>query len=154
MRNPFRRIIASAYIEDGLALLVRWVMLAFAIWLAAQTVHGIKLDGWDSSLAVAVVLGTLNTFVRPFITRNALPVTVLSFGLFLLVLNAFLLVVATKLANPIEGVSINGFVAALLGAVIISFVSLVLRALIDPENIAARLMNMVGRRSRQLRCRS
>jgi len=133
-------------VEDALVLSIRWVLLAIAIWIASQTARGIHLDGWRGSLVAAVVLGSLNTFIRPFITRNALPVTLVTFGLFLLLLNALLLMLAARLANPIEEVSVNGFSAAFLGALIISSVGLVARATIDPEKVAGNFMHFAGRK--------
>jgi putative membrane protein len=145
--SPFQGIPKAALLEDALALLIRWLLLALAIWIAAHTVHGIQLEGWLSSLVAAVVLGSLNTFIRPFITRNALPVTLVTFGLFLVVLNALLLILAARIANHVEEISVDGFRAAMLGALIISFVGLVLRATVDPEKIAGNLVHFAGRRS-------
>src|SRR4051812_47701976 len=125
-RLPFVGLSRMGLLEDGLALLIRWVLLAFAIWVAGQVVSGIHIEDWVSSLVAAVVLGTLNTFIRPFITRRALPVTLVTFGLFLVVLNAFLLLLAARLANHVDQISVNGFGAAMLGALIISFVGFVL----------------------------
>jgi putative membrane protein len=141
MRSPLRWSLTAGTVEDFLALLIRWLMLAFAIWLAAEVVQGIRLEGWRSSLVAAVFLGLLNTFIRPFITRNALPVTALTLGLFLVILNALLLIVAARLANPIEPITVDGFEAALFGAVIISLAGLFLRAVVDPEKIAGELMH-------------
>ena len=99
MNIPFKSKFDAALVEDGLALIIRWLLLAFAIWLAAQVVGGINVHGWSSSLVLAVALGLLNTFIRPFITRNALPLTIFTFGLFLVLLNAVLLLVAARLAT-------------------------------------------------------
>lgn len=130
-------------IEDGLALVVRWVLLAFAVWVAAWVVNGIDLGGWRSGLGVAAVLGLLNLYVRPTLTNWVFPWTLLTFGLLTVVINAGLLALASMVADRLEGIDfvVNGPEAAFLGALVISLVSLVLRGIVDPERVAERLMH-------------
>jgi putative membrane protein len=120
---------------------IRWLMLAFAVWLAAQVVDGIGLSGWKSTLLVAGVLGLLNMTLKPVLLLLSLPVTLVTFGLFVTVINAVLLSFTDWLANNLFDISFNvdGFFAALFGAIIISLVSIILGWFIHPERIARNL---------------
>jgi putative membrane protein len=122
-----------------ISLLVRWLMLAIAVWVAAELVEGIHLEGWESTLIVAAILGLLNLYVKPILLILSLPLTVLTLGLFLIVINAILLGLTDLIANVFEEIrfSVEDVGAALLGALIISLVSIILSWFIDPDRIAA-----------------
>jgi putative membrane protein len=124
-----------------LSLAIRWLMLAIAVWVAAELIDGIHLQGWVSTLAVAAILGLLNLYLRPILFLLSLPVTTVTFGLFIIVVNAILLGLADWLANIFDDIhfEVDGVGATLLGAVVISFVSLILGWFIDPDQIARRL---------------
>ncbi|MCS7293770.1 MAG: phage holin family protein [Dehalococcoidia bacterium] len=118
---------------DGvLGFLLRWAVTAAAVWAADSFVGGFSLGGWGSTLAVALILGLLNAFVRPVLVLLTLPVTVMTLGLFLLVLNAGLLAAAVAIANQLEGVhaELHGIWPAIAAALIISAVSWVLTAFV------------------------
>jgi putative membrane protein len=123
------------------ALVIRWLMLALAVWVAAALVSGIYLEGWVSTLIVAAILGLLNLYLRPILFLLSLPVTVVTFGLFIVVVNALLLLLSDLLADIFDGINfeVDGLVAALLGALIISLVSFVMGWFIDPDRIARQL---------------
>jgi putative membrane protein len=123
------------------ALIIRWLMLAVAVWVAAELVEGIHLEGRDSILAVAAILGFLNLYVRPLLVLLSLPVTVLTLGLFLIAINAALLGLADWIANVFDWIDfdVESVGAALLGAVVISLVGLVLGLFIKPDRIAGGL---------------
>ena len=72
------------------AFVVRWLINAVAVWLAAELVDGIHLDGWQTTLTVALFLGILNQFVKPFLVFIGLPFIVLTLGLFLVLINTAL----------------------------------------------------------------
>ena len=131
--------------QRAVSLAVQWLVLAFAVWVAAEVVEGIRWDGWDSILVVAAVLGVLNMYVKPLIKLLTLPLTVITFGLFLLVLNALFLVLASWLAGQIQGIDfhVDDFLAALLGAVIISIVSMVVGWFVDADRIARGLTGRI-----------
>lgn len=103
--------------------LFRWVVLTVAVWIAASIVRGIDYDDWRSLLIAALVLGILNTSVRPILRLISLPFIILSFGLFLLVINALLLKVTAWL---VPGFHVSGFWSAVGGSVVISITSMFL----------------------------
>lgn len=113
-------------------LLVRWLVNAAALWAAASLVPGIVVTGGLGALLVAaLVVGLLNALVKPVLVVLTLPLTVLSLGLFLLVLNGFLLWLAGALA---PGLHLEGFLAAVLGALVMSVVGMVLHAILGGDD--------------------
>jgi putative membrane protein len=124
--------------ERVIALAVRWLILAAAVWVAAEVLPGIRLEGWGSTLIVALILGLLNLYVRPVLFWLSIPATIVSFGLFLIVLNAALLGLADWIANIDDDIrfSVDGVGDALLGAIIISIVSFVISRFVDAGRIA------------------
>jgi putative membrane protein len=111
-----------------MGFLVRVAVNALAIMLAASILPGIAVDGIVSALAAAVLLGLVNAFVRPVLLILTLPITLLTLGLFLFVLNGlcFWLV-----ASVVKGFHVAGFGSAMLGALVVSAVSWILTALVS-----------------------
>src|SRR5687768_13212493 len=93
--------------ERLLTLGLRWLMLALAVWVAAEVVPGIHLEGLTSTLMVALILGLLNLYVKPVLTLITLPLTLITFGLFLLVLNAIMLLLASWIAGWFESLEFH-----------------------------------------------
>lgn len=104
-------------------ILLRWFVLTVAVWIAAVVVPGIGYDNWQSVLIAALVLGMLNAFVKPVLQILSLPFIVLTFGLFLVVINAVLLRVTAWL---VSGFHVSGMWPALGGSLVISIVSMFL----------------------------
>lgn len=102
-------------------MLARWLTLTAAVWLATVLVPGVGYDGWPSLLAAAMVLGLLNSLVKPVLLLVSLPVVILTFGLFVLFINALLLLLAAKL---VKGFHVAGFWPAMGAALIVSLVTL------------------------------
>ncbi|MGY6500599.1 MAG: phage holin family protein [Acidimicrobiales bacterium] len=102
-------------------LLIRWAILALAVFAAAWLFDGVEIDGgfW-SYVWVAAILGLLNAVVRPVVLLLTLPITILTLGLFLLVVNAVTLAMTDWLSSSIE---IDGFGTTMLAALVISLVS-------------------------------
>lgn len=98
-------------------LLLRLLIGALGLWLAALLVPGIEIQGIGTLLFAALLLGIVNAVVRPLLIILTLPVTVLTLGLFLLVINAAMLGLVASLLGDF---SISGFFAALFGALILS----------------------------------
>jgi putative membrane protein len=109
-------------------ILVRWLVLTLAIMAAAHLIEGIDVDGFGSAFLAAAVLSILNTFFRPLLIVLTLPINILTFGLFLLVINAVLLKTASGL---IGGFQVHGFGAAVLGSIVISVANWLLSAVLD-----------------------
>lgn len=117
---------------------MRWLILAAAVWVAAEVLPGIRLEGWGSTLIVALILGLLNLYVRPVLFWLSIPATILTLGLFLIVLNAMLLGLADWIANIDDDIrfDVEGVFDAILGAIIISVVSTVIGWFVDAQRIA------------------
>ncbi|CAN5273138.1 phage holin family protein [soil metagenome] len=98
-------------------ILTRWLLLAAALLLVAHLYPGVVVTSFTSALIAALVLGLLNTLLRPILVLLTLPVTVLSLGLFLFVINALIFWAA---ADVLAGFAVTGFVAALIGSLIYS----------------------------------
>lgn len=100
-----------------IGFLVRVMIVMLGLWLASKLIAGIQIrDGW-TMLGAAVMLGVVNAVIRPVVVFLTLPITILTLGLFLLVVNAAMLGLVAWL---FDGFRIEGFWAALFGAVIVS----------------------------------
>ena len=106
-------------------IIVRWLLLAAALLLVAQLYPGVSVTSFGSALLAAFVLGLFNTLVRPLLVLLTLPVTLLTLGLFLFVINALMFWAA---ASVLDGFNVAGFGAALIGSLLYSLCSLVIDA--------------------------
>lgn len=104
-------------------LIVRWMLLAAALLLVAHLYPGVTVTSFSAALVAALVLGLLNTLVRPLLVLLTLPVTILTLGLFLFVVNALMFWAAASL---LAGLNVAGFGAALIGSLIYSLCSVVI----------------------------
>jgi putative membrane protein len=105
--------------------LVRWFLLAAALLLVAHLYPGVEVKSFSSALLAAFVLGLFNTLVRPLLVLLTLPVTLLTLGLFLFVINALMFWAA---ASVLDDFNVAGFSAALIGSLIYSVCSMVIDA--------------------------
>lgn len=108
-------------------LLVRWLLMAVSLALAAWIVPGIQVSGALALVVAALVIGLLNALVKPVLVLLTLPLTILTLGLFLLVLNALLFWLAAVL---VPGFEVDGFLSALLGALVMAVVGWALTKLV------------------------
>jgi len=108
--------------------LLRLIVNAAALWVAAQLVRGIVVAGLTPLLLAALVLGLINAIVRPVLVILTLPLTLLTLGLFIFVLNAFCLWLTSRL---VPGFEVHTFGSALLGALVVSIVSWILTAFVS-----------------------
>jgi len=108
--------------------LLRLIVNAAALWVAAQLVPGIVVAGLTPLLLAALVLGLINAIVRPVLVILTLPLTLLTLGLFIFVLNAFCLWLTSRI---VPGFEVQTFGAALLGALVVSIVSWILTAFVS-----------------------
>ena len=111
-------------------LLLLWILNAVALLAVTYLLPSIQVDGFGSALLAALVLGFINTLVRPVLALLTLPITVLTLGVFYLVLNGLLFWLASAL---IPGFHVSGFVSALLGALFYGVIAWVLSALIPAK---------------------
>lgn len=109
-------------------ILARWFLLAAALLLVANLYPGVTVQSFGTALIAALVLGLLNTLVRPLLVLLTLPVTLLTLGLFLFVINALMFWAA---ASVLDGFRVAGFGAALIGSVIYSLCGMVIDAAVE-----------------------
>ncbi|EJL34860.1 putative membrane protein [Caulobacter sp. AP07] len=100
--------------------IIRALIAALGLWLASEIVPGIEVRSWGSLLAAAVLLGIVNAVVRPVVFLLTLPLTLVTLGLFLLVVNAAMLGLVGLL---LKGFVVDGLWAGILGSVVVGVVS-------------------------------
>lgn len=111
-------------------ILLRWLIMTLAVMLAAWLIPGVSITGVWSAFWLAAFLGILNAIVRPILILLTLPITILTLGLFTLVINAALVLLASTV---IRGFDPGGFWLAMLFSVVLAFISYLLnRLLLDP----------------------
>src|SRR3990170_4933106 len=103
-----------------LGFLIHTVVLAIAIWISANVVPGVAVTSWSALAIAALVLGLVNAIIRPLLLILTLPITVLTLGLFYLVVNGAAFAMAAAL---VPGFQLSGWKAAILGALLTSVVS-------------------------------
>jgi putative membrane protein len=108
--------------------LVRWLLLAAALLLVAHLYSGVSVASFGSALLAALVIGLFNTLVRPLLVLLTLPVTLLTLGLFLFVINALMFWAA---ASILDGFNVAGFTAALVGSLLYSVCGIVIDAAVE-----------------------
>ncbi len=114
-----------------LSLAIRLGINAGALWLAAAWVRGIDIEGWPSLLGAAAIFGVVNALIKPVAQVLGCPLTCLTLGLFALVINAAMLALTAWIAGLFDlDVRVDGFWAAFLGALLVSFVSTMLSAFV------------------------
>jgi putative membrane protein len=121
-----------------MGFLVRVAVNALAIVLAASILPGISVDGIVPALAAAVLLGLVNAFVRPVLLILTLPITLVTLGLFLFVLNGLCF---WMVASLVKGFHVAGFGSAMLGALAVSAVSWIVTALISDSGKVVVITN-------------
>ncbi len=102
-------------------LIIIWVLYAFAIMFTAWIIPGIDVEGFFGAMIVAVVLGAINMFIKPILKIVTLPINILTLGLFGLVLNALLLMLAGYVTPWFE---VEGFWSAVFGSILISLLGI------------------------------
>ena len=98
-------------------LIIRLLVTAILVTLIANFMSGVAVDSFATSIVVAIVLALLNLFVKPILVLFTLPVTILTFGLFLLVINALIIMLCNSL---VSGFSVANFWYALLFSIVLS----------------------------------
>jgi len=107
-----------------------WILNALALLIVAYLYSGVQVQGWQAAAVAALVLGLVNTLVKPVLVLLTLPITILTLGLFLLVINALLL---WAVGSVVPGFHVDGFWAAVLGALLYSLVTWALSAILPGE---------------------
>ena len=109
-----------------MGLIAQLILTALATYFAAWITPGVSITNFWSAIVVAIVLTLLNTFIKPILTFISIPATVLTMGLFLLVINAVIILIAAYFVGSFH---VDGFWAALLFSIIFSVISWILEAI-------------------------
>lgn len=111
-------------------LLLVWILNAVALLAVAYLYPGVQVQDWKAAAIAGLVLGLVNTLVKPVLVILTLPVTIITLGLFLIVLNALLF---WAVASLVPGFHVSGFWAAVLGAILYSVIGWLLSMLIPDK---------------------
>jgi putative membrane protein len=111
-------------------MLLQWVLTALAIWIVSRLIPGFQVSGATSALIAAVVIGFVNATLGLFLKIVTFPLTLLTFGLFWLVINALMIELASAI---VPGFHVNGFAAAFWGAIVLSLVNMALKWIVFPD---------------------
>ena len=106
-------------------LIIRLLLNALAVFILAYVLNGVSVDGYMGAIIVAIVLSILNLLVKPVLVILTLPVTILTLGLFLLVINALIILLADKL---IDGFNVSSFWTAILFSILLSILQSLLQS--------------------------
>jgi len=109
--------------------LIRAAVVAIGLWLASQIVPGVEFRSTESLIAAALLLGIINAFVRPILVILTLPITLLTLGLFLLVINGLMIELVSAL---LKGFVVTGFWPAVFASIVVSLTSWVMSGWIGP----------------------
>ena len=113
-------------------ILVRWLISALAVMLVAYLVPGITVTSFVSALLVALVLGFANAIVRPILIFLTLPITILTLGFFILIINAFLFMVTSSL---VPGFHVDGFWPAFFGSIVLAIIGWAANAIFGEKKV-------------------
>ena len=100
--------------------LIHWLVIALALWVTAYILPGVNFDSTTALAIAAIVLGLINAVIRPILTILTLPITILTLGLFYLLVNGFVFFLASKI---VPGFEVAGFWWAVLGAFVVGLIS-------------------------------
>lgn len=100
--------------------LIHWLVIALALWVTAYILPGVHIESNQALAIAAIVLGLINALVRPILTLLTLPITILTLGLFYLLVNGFTFMLASKV---VPGFGVASYWWAVLGALVVSIVS-------------------------------
>ena len=118
----------AAVYPDAMKIILRWLLLAAALLLVAHLYSGVVIGSFGAAMLAAFVIGLFNTLLRPILVLLTLPVTVLTLGLFLFVINALMFWAA---ATVLDGFGVAGFWAALIGSLIYSLCGMAIDVVIE-----------------------
>ncbi|OPY01712.1 MAG: Membrane protein of unknown function [Syntrophorhabdus sp. PtaB.Bin047] len=113
-----------------MGLLLKWLIMAASIIIAAYFIPGVRVGSFFSALWVALFLGVVNVLVRPVLIFITLPINILTLGLFTFVINAVLILLASSV---IKGFEVAGFWWALLYSVVLSAVNYIINLMVRPR---------------------
>ena len=111
-----------------MSFLLQWLVSGLAIIITAYLLPGVKLTGFFAALVTALILGLINAFIRPVLILLTLPLNILTLGLFTLVINALLIMLAAAI---VPGFAVQGFWWALLFGLVLAIVNFALGGIVS-----------------------
>jgi len=115
-----------------MATILDFIITSLIILLLAKFLPGIHVNSWWSALFLAVILSLLNIFIKPLLVFFTFPLTVVTLGLFLLVINAVIVILASKL---VKGFTVDGFWYALLFSIVLSFATSIINSILRNNQV-------------------
>jgi putative membrane protein len=116
---------------DLMPFLLHWAITALSLWLASLLFKGLKFDNAASLIISALLLGLANALVKPLLIILTLPLTLVTFGLFVLVINALMILLVAWI---VKGFKVSGFWTAFFAAIFISLLSILIGSLVSEGN--------------------
>ena len=113
-------------------LIIRILLTAVAVVILAKFLPGVEVAGFTGAIIVAIVLGLLNAFLKPLLVILTLPITIVTLGLFLLVINAIIILLASEFLDSFH---VNSFWIALLFSLLLSFLQSILFSILKEDKI-------------------
>lgn len=116
--------------------LVHWAITGVSLWVASHLFRGLKFDNTGALVVSALLLGLANAVVKPLLIVLTLPLTLLTFGLFLLVINALMIMLVAAL---VKGFKVSGFWTALFASIFISLLSIAIGSFVTSDDPADKV---------------
>jgi putative membrane protein len=114
-----------------MAFLAKWIINIAALFIVIHITAGVGADNWQAMITAAFVLGLLNSFLRPILIAFTLPINILSFGFFTLIINGFLFYLASKF---VKGFTVMNFWSAFWASIVFSIISFILNTMLTPSS--------------------
>ena len=111
--------------------ILKLLVSSLAVFFGAYILHGVYLDGFPTAILVALIIGFMNAFLRPILVILTIPITLITFGLFLLVINAAIILIADV---ALQGFAVNSFSTAILYSILVSVITWLLEAIANPKS--------------------
>lgn len=111
-------------------LVVAWFISAVSLLIVGHIIPGFEVQSFGSALIAAVIIGLINATIGLFLKIITIPLSILTFGIFLLVINALMLMFASSV---LSGFTVSGFWAAFFGAIVLAIVNMIIRGLLGTE---------------------
>ncbi len=123
-------------LDNLIPFLLYWAIIALSLWVASFVFKGLRFESRSALVVSALLLGFVNALVKPILIMLTLPLTLLTFGLFLLVINALMLLLV---AAMVRGFRISGFWTALFASLFISILSTAIGSVLGTDNPATTI---------------
>ncbi len=111
-------------------MIKRWLIGALSIYIVAFFMEGISITGFKGALFASIALGIVNVTIKPIISLFALPITIISLGLFTFIINGIVLLIASSFSTSLH---VEGLVTAIIGALFLSIINSILTKALDSK---------------------